>query len=209
MPTSTRAAAVAVSKVPTVQPFEYEQVLAKLSPKDRAAGEKLVALREIEPADGPRHAALWRRLVGSLFALSPFAAKFAGPKAMQFFVQDGKYRMQSFALDDSTDGQLTVYCSDVLDEAIAAGVLRPDDGLPNEYHVSRDPHEHLFVERVSPKGAELPALFKGMMGWNRKALRIAIPLSATDARVAAAEAVCAVSMAKLPSALAAPAAGHG
>src|SRR5437773_4234098 len=103
------------------QPLSFREFLARLSPKDRASAERRVDVLEAVP-DHSR-AALWRRLACSLMTLAPYAAKLVGKQTVQIYVADGKYRMQVFALEDLQDGNFTVYCPDVLDEALRSGLL--------------------------------------------------------------------------------------
>ena len=68
--------------------------------------------------------------------LSPHAAKLVGKQTVQFYVADGKYRMQVFALEDLQDGNITVYCPDVLTEAVEAGLLvRPGHAATSLYGI--------------------------------------------------------------------------
>src|SRR5205823_13290893 len=111
------------------------EFLAKLPSKDRASAERRVSVLEAEPDQSRAH--LWRRLACSLMTLAPFAAKLVGKQTLQIYVADGKYRMQVFALEDLQDGNFTVYCPDVLEEAQQAGLL------------SREPHaevDHYLIE---------------------------------------------------------------
>src|ERR671912_164995 len=96
----------------------FAEFLAKLSPKDRLNAEKRVTVLEAEP--DPGRAPLWQRLVGTLATLAPHAAKFVGKQTVQFYVADGKYRKQVFAMEDLQDGHFTIYCPDVLEEATRA-----------------------------------------------------------------------------------------
>ena len=125
---------------------EIEAFLARLSAKSRTAIDKyLGTLDETTRA----HAAVWRRLAVLLAKLAPDALETSGQAAVQFFVADGKYRMQAFALEDLRDGNLSVYINDVLDRGIQAGVLKgPPEGDP--------PASMRYTEaRLAPLGAVL------------------------------------------------------
>src|SRR4051812_38772400 len=101
--------------------LSFEEFLAKLSPKDRiSAGKRIAAL---EATAGPGAIELWRRMACALMTLAPHAAKLVGKQTVQFYVADGKYRMQVFALEDLQDGNVTVYAQDVLTAAVDAGLL--------------------------------------------------------------------------------------
>src|SRR5215213_168852 len=103
------------------QRLSFAEFLAKLPPKDRVNAEKRVGV--LEASAGPGLAELWRRLACALMTLSPHAAKLVGKQTVQFYVADGKYRMQVFALEDLQDGNITVYCPNVLTQAVDAGLL--------------------------------------------------------------------------------------
>jgi hypothetical protein len=137
-----------------------------------------------------------------------------GQQRVRFFVPDGQYRMQVFALEDLRDGVLSIYCGDALDEAIAAGVVvvqkaagPVEAGQPTEYLLP-DSHESLAILRLSNE-SHVPAMFyKDMMGWNRKALCIRVAASASDTQADAVDLLAALSLVRAgkPPAAAAPAA---
>jgi hypothetical protein len=170
-------------------PLLFSEFLAKLSPKDRANAERRVTVLAAEPDAG--RAALWQRLACCLMTLAPHAAKLVGKQTLQIYVADGKYRMQVFALEDLQDGNFTVYCPDVLDEAVKAGLLAPaPSSEPHEY-VTRSA-EPLRVERLDGKSLHPAAHIKDLTGWNRKALRITVPPTPSAEQVEAAELLCAI-----------------
>src|SRR5947209_11914855 len=88
-------------------PVDIETFLSKLGAKDRANAEKHLAACDAEP--DPRHGILWRRLACALKTLAPHATKVNGRESVQFYVPDGKYKMQVFALHDARDGKLYLY----------------------------------------------------------------------------------------------------
>ena len=183
--------------------LDFNEFLAKLAPKDRLNAERRVQVLETEP-DSSR-AGLWRRLVCGLMTLAPHAAKFVGKQTVQFYVADGKYRKQVFAMEDLQDGTFTLYSPDVLAEAIKAGVLSP--ARPAEPVVAaasgaaqaggqlygvRASNEPLRIESLDGNSLNPGAHFKDLTGWNRKALRIMLPPSSSPAQVEAAELLCAL-----------------
>jgi hypothetical protein len=171
-------------------PLRFSEILAKLGSKDRTNAERRVAVLDAEP-DAAR-AALWQRLACSLMTLAPFAAKLIGKQTLQVYVADGKYRMQVFALEDLQDGNFTVYCPDVLDEAVKAGLLTPAaNAEPHEY-VIESSGAPLRVERLDGKTLHPAPHIKDLTGWNRKALRITVPPAPTAEQVEAAELLCAI-----------------
>jgi hypothetical protein len=182
--------------------MSFPDFLAKLSPKDRVNAERRVGVLEAEP--DPSRAPLWRRLASTLMTLAPHAAKFVGKQTVQYYVADGKYRKQVFAMEDLQDGNFTVYIPDVLDDAVKSGLLvRPPQAEANLYviHASGEP---LRIELLDGESLNPGAHFKDMTGWNRKALRVTLPPSPTPAQVEATESLCA--LAALRFAKAAPAA---
>ena len=172
------------------RPIDFAAFLAKLPGKDRVNAEKRVAVLEEGP--DPRRAALWRRLVCVLMTLAGHAAKLVGRQTVQFYVADGlRYRMQVFALEDLQDGFMTVYCPDALAEALAAGLLVPADAEQQMYVIPGS-GEPLRVEALDRDSLDPGAHFKDLTGWNRKALRITLPPSPSEAQVEATELLCAI-----------------
>src|SRR5688572_25933629 len=171
------------------KPMAFEEFLGKLVTRDRANAEKRVAALEAEGS--PERARLWRRLACCLMTLAPHAAKLVGKQTLQIYVADGKYRMQVFALEDLQDGNFTVYCPDVLDEAVKSGLLMPAPSSEPHDYVTRSA-EPLRVERLDGKSLHPAAHIKDLTGWNRKALRITVPPTPSAEQVEAAELLCAV-----------------
>ena len=170
--------------------LDFTDFLARLSTKDRVNAEKRVGVLEAEP--DPARAPLWRRLVGALATLAPHAAKLVGRQTVQFYVADGKYRMQVFALEDLQDGNFTVYCPDVLAEAAKAGLLAHRPGGDAQAYVVVRSGEPLRVESLDRNSLNPAAHVKDLTGWNKKALRITLPPSASAAQIEAAELLCAI-----------------
>jgi hypothetical protein len=188
----TKAPEKAVEKVaekpagkPNPIPMDYDGFLAKLTPKDRLNIERHIAA--VEEGSTKNHARLWKRLATAMMGMAPHSAKANGQQSMQFYIQDGKYRMQIFALEDLRDGTVHVYAADAVDEATKAGVFtkaKPGDE-PNELrlHGSTDT---LNVERLDGKVSNPAPFYKDMLGWNRRAVHIALPAMASDAQADAA-----------------------
>lgn len=180
----------------------FAEFLARLAPRDKVSAEKRVAVLEAEP--DPARAPLWRRLVCTLMTLAPSAAKFVGKQTVQFYVADGKYRKQVFAMEDLQDGHFTLYCPDVLAEAVGAGLLAPSPhGEAHVYQV-RPSGEPLWIEGLDGASMNPGAHFKDMTGWNRKALRVTLPPAASPAQVEAAEVLCALAARHFAAAAPAP-----
>ena len=100
---------------------DLDSLLTGLAAKDRSNIEKHLAACDAEPS--PAHAKIWRRLAVALRKLAPLPVQTAGQHAVQFFIPDGKYRMQVFALEDGNNGQLMIYLPDVLADAQKSGLL--------------------------------------------------------------------------------------
>jgi hypothetical protein len=149
---------------------DIETFLTGLAGKDRSNIEKHLAACDAEP--DPAHGKLWRRLAVALRKLAPMPVQTVGQHAVQFFIADGKYRMQVFALEDNRDGRVMIYLPDIVAQAEKAGaplgVLKPElldaANTPN-------PSPHV----------------KHMLGWNRKAVRITLLTHASAQQVSAVE----------------------
>lgn len=170
-------------------PIDFETFLAKLAPKDRVNAQRRVEVLEAE-AD-PSRVRLWKRLTCALMTLASHSAKLVGRQMIQFYVADGKYRMQVFALEDLQDGQFTIYCPDVLQETIDAGLITTAEfGEPRLHPLKGG--GLLFIESIDGKSLNSAPHFKDMVGWNRKALRIVLPPSASAAQVETTTLLCAI-----------------
>ena len=174
--------------------INFEAWLAALGARDRVNLERHVAALEAEPV----HATLWRRIARSIATLAPHAASTTGQQAVQFFIADGKYRMQVFALEDNRDGKIMIYVVDALDDAYKADLFgKPAKDNPTNLPILAAPGQTLTVETLSAADTPNPSPFyKHMLGWNRKALRLTLPVGSSDAQVTAAESLCAVAAAK-------------
>jgi hypothetical protein len=159
----------------TTDAADIDTLLNGLAGKDRSNIEKHLAACDAEP--DPQHAKLWRRLAVGLRRLAPMPVQTVGQHAVQFFIADGKYRMQVFALEDGRDGRLMVYLPDVLAEAEKAGlplgILKPE-ALDSANTPNPSPH------------------VKHMLGWNRKAVRVTLLTHAPAQQISALEKLCAL-----------------
>lgn len=182
--TASSAVTAALSK-----PAEFELFLGKLGARDKANIDRHVAACEAESTANHYH--LWRRLVQVLFTLAGHAVQTAGQQAIQFFVADGKYRMQLFALEDLRDGKVIVYLPDVLQQALDSGLLTAKkNGDSYSYAIKRSGGEGLEIESLDGATPNPSPWFKHMLGWNRKALRIILPASASESQLSAVERLC-------------------
>jgi len=171
----------------------FEDLLARASTRDRAAIEKHLAVCDAEPS--PAHAKLWRRLAAKLCDLAPLPVRTIGEQAVLFFIADGKYRMQVFALEDNRDGQLVVYLPDVMALAVSEKLLRKSD---NQYVLVSTKGQKLPVEAMDNTNTPDPSQsVKHMLGWNRKAVKVTLSTSELDnSLVSALESLCALAARK-------------
>ncbi len=157
----------------SADPFDH--FITKLTPKDRANANKRATAMESDP---PK-LFLWRRMAVKLFSLAGHSAKLNAQESIQFYIADGKYRMQMWSLEDNKSGELTIHCRDVLDDILKKKLIgKPDPKTPNRYPVG-DAGETLVIERVLPQAAEHPAAFRDLMSWGRKCMRIDLPVNAS------------------------------
>ncbi len=158
----------------------FTEVFDAASPKDRANLQKhMDAITALSPA----HAQTWRGLVTTLAELAPHALQTVGQEAIRFYVEDGRYRQQLFALEDKKDGTLRVYVPNVLEEAIKKKLLARTN-VPDEYIIKVERAEPIKVEELDANHTmDAPAHFKFMIGLNRKALRLSLPASGRPAHI--------------------------
>jgi hypothetical protein len=158
----------------------FETVLGRATAKDRLKIEKHLAVVDSDAAYGR----LWRRLMTELGEQAPLAMQSSGNGSWKFFVPDGKYRMQVFALEDAGNGTLRVYMPDVLDEAVKQKMLSKSDSESFMVNESRKP---LQVESLgAAEAGNAPDHFKHLLGWNRKAIRVTLHASRPEKEQAGA-----------------------
>jgi hypothetical protein len=153
---------------------DMETFLTGLAGKDRSNIEKHLAACDAEP--DPTHGKLWRRLAVSLRKLAPLPVTTVGQHAVQFFIADGKYRMQVFALEDARDGRLMIYLPDILADVHKAGASAVAALQPESLDSANTPNPSPHI--------------KHMLGWNRKAVRVTLPTRATSQQISATETLC-------------------
>lgn len=214
-PTTTSAKSAAAPTATATAPsldkrIAFEDFLALLSAKDRQNAEKHVLAVEALP-EGKRHATLWKRLASDLATLAPHAAKLGPQQSVLFFVPDGPYKMQVFALHDPRDGGISLYCNDVVPEATKQGVLSPAPGAASSAAsaLSDDPkttgrpyrvggtEDVLMIEAFDATAGNLPAFSRNLVGWSRRAIHVRIPVEATEPQIAAVEKLCVLTAQKL------------
>jgi hypothetical protein len=176
--------------------WSFDTFLARLGERDR---QNIIRhLTACETTGGPAHATLWKRLAAMLGGLASHAVKMNGLRAIQFFAADGKHRKQMFALEDARDGLLQVYAPDVLKEAQANGLITrtvDQDGAAGFYEARGQSGEKLMIESLTAAGTTFaPDFYRHMLGWNRSAVRITLPISASEGHVKVAESLCALAV---------------
>ena len=173
-------------KLVSLVPMAYDAFLLKLTPKDRLNVERHITA--VEEQSTRAHAKLWKRLAVLMMTMAPHSAKANGQQSMQFYIQDGKYRMQIFALEDLRDGTVHVYSTDALDEAVKAGLLgKPKTGDEEGTFRIGTTKETLAAERLDGKVSNPAPFYKDMLGWNRRAVHVALPAMASDVQAEAVE----------------------
>ncbi len=186
----------ALARVAVKVPEDYDDFLSTLGDRDRQNLERHVAFCN-EESGGGAHARLWKRLALALARLAPRAAQTVGQRAVRYYVTDGKYRQQIFALEDLRDGKIAIYTGDVLAAALRAKVIRgpvSSEDTVEVYETGGEPPATLTIERLTTaKTTGAPEYFKHMLGWNRTALKLVVPVDAGPALVHAVEAICALS----------------
>ena len=188
MPQSTSRA---VAHEPIQNRKSFDAFLEMLVPKDRLNAQRYIDACMTQ--NDSRHAAVWKRLLTALGTLAPHAAKFSGQRGVQFYVADGKYRMQVFAVEDRQDGNLLIYASDP-SKAKAGKGGEDKDGKrePRKQRVANSA-DFLNITPLDGSTPDLQPIFKDMVGWNRRAICISLPVHATDEQIEAAEALCVTS----------------
>jgi hypothetical protein len=170
------------------RPESTERLLARVDAKTRQIFDRQhEACRTKLP---PEICQRWDRLARLMVGLASALPKSSGSNAMLFFIPDGPYRKQVFALHARKDGALLVYMPDILDQAVKAGLLqRPGrTSSDNIYRIGGG--ESLEVEVLDGKSPNQDTFYKDLTGWNRRAMCIILPVSATAPQLQAVEGLC-------------------
>jgi hypothetical protein len=159
---------------------KFESFLDRAGIKERAKIEKHLAACDSETTAS--HGLLWRRIAGMLGDLAPLGIQSVGNNAWKFFVADGKYRMQVFALEDSFDGMLQVYLPDMLSEAVKKKILAKT-GVSHTFAVEGS-ETRLKIDSLGvAEASNAPAHYQHMLGWNRKAIRLTLSTTKPDKKL--------------------------
>ncbi len=191
MPAKTARSKATVARV---TPLDQATLLSRFGEKDRGSFDRQI--QTYATKIGPEPARRWQHIASVLMTMAMGPAKIGPGHTIQFFIPDGKYRKQVFALAGGIDGALSVYAPDVLAEAIRAGVLsKPKKPESPDHYLLPDSGETLMIECLDSKTPNPEASYKDMTGWNRKAIRVTLSASPTDAQLLATELICAVAAA--------------
>ena len=185
-PTAQAAAPV---EVPSI--VRYDSLLDRLTEKDRATlNRQADALAE---KYGRQHGVIWKRMTRVLATLAPQFLRVLAPNGIQFFIPDGKYRMQVFALHTPpATGKIAIYLPDVIAGSISAGVLaRPSAEAEesNEMRIGKTT-ETIHIDALDANTPDPDPVFTNMTGWNRKAMRITLSDNATEGQLEAVARLC-------------------
>ncbi len=179
-------------------PMGYKTMLSRLGMKDRQSFERQVAAQKSKTDSGL--AKKWCRLARVMMSLTETTTKVSGQQAklcgirtMQFFIPDGKYRQQVFAMHVRDDGTLAVCVPDVLDDAIREGALAH---AGNEQYRLPESGKLLAIHSLDRNTPNPEEFYKGMTGWYRKAICIDLPASACTAQIGAVERLCVLAASK-------------
>lgn len=164
---------------------DYEAFLAQLSVKGRAAAEKHDELCDAEHGAG--YGARWKRLAADLGKLAGHATEMYGHSGVKFYIADGKYKLQVFALEDTRQGTIVVYLPDVLQLAIGRKILSA--GTPVHHYKVRGGAGQVQLTPISSETEEL-TVCKAMVGWGRRALRAEFGAQTPEEHVHAIELMC-------------------
>jgi hypothetical protein len=156
---------------------KIEPILERVGVKERAKIDKHLAVCDAETT--AMHGKLWRKVVSVLGELAPLSMQSAGNNTWKFFIADGKYRMQVFALEDPLDGMLRIYLPDVLAESLKGKILSRTP-VPQTFAVSGSKAQLKIESLGAQEAIDAAPHFKHMLGWNRKALRVSVSTTQTD-----------------------------
>jgi hypothetical protein len=196
MPTTTKSSMSIVDR--------FAPILDRTGVKDRTRIEKHLATCDAEAT--AIHGRLWRHVATVLSELVPLAMQSAGNNSWKFYIPDGKYRMQVFALEDPCDGTLRIYLPDILNEAIKAKILAKT-AKPGEFTVGGSRVTFHLESLGGEHAADAQEHYKHMLGWNRKALRLTLSTTEADeSHVGATDALLTLAAKQWAAAMAAAAA---
>jgi hypothetical protein len=164
---------------------QYEVFLGQLSVKARATIQKHDELCEAEGP--PEHSALWKRFAGRLGGLAAHAVEAHGQHSVKFYIADGNYKLQVFALEDSRQGTIAVYFPDVVQAAVGEKILT--GGTSSHHYKVPGAMGQLELVLINAETRDL-TVCKAMVGWGRRARRVEFATPLQDAHIQAVEQMC-------------------
>lgn len=168
--------------VPTAD--DRAAAFARQSQKDRDNFERQIT--NATTKSGEALANLWRRFAGVGLALATKQPKVTGVNTIQFYIPDGNYRKQVYAMHLADTGEMILYLPNVLADAVKAKLITPvkSPTVQNTYTAGG---ETLVIEPLDGESINPQFYFKDMTGWNRKAIAVHLPATAGEGAAHAAE----------------------
>jgi hypothetical protein len=148
---------------------DFAVFMTRLIPKVRTSVEKRLDRTDADAAIG--YGRCWKRLALLLFRLAPHAVE-VSDTALRFYILDGKYRRQVFALDDGAPELIQIYLPDVLGAAVERGIL--DAAADGTFASTGHGGAPVAFEVINADSKEIPDFCKAMLGWGRRAVRTGI-----------------------------------
>ncbi len=165
---------------------DYEAFISRLSVKGRATVAKHDELCEAGAVSG--HGDLWKRLAGGLSRLAPHATEMEGQQSVKFYIRDGKYRQQVFALEDTKEGNIAVYLPDVLAKAVERKILSAGAAIPM-YKIPGEAEAQVQLEIINAETRDMTAC-KAMVSWGKRALRTPLTVHSKEKTLRTVELLC-------------------
>lgn len=172
---------------------KYEDFLTRLSPKARSAMAKYEETCQNRGINA--YSELWKRLAGLLSHLAPQYADMIG-FSVKFYIPDGKYRQQVFALETTQKGSVAVYMPDVTSEAIVRKLLSQSP-IASSYRVPGANECKVLLEPITADTCET-VVCKAMVGWGKRALVTTLDRNSTAEQIAAVEQLCSLAAESWP-----------
>jgi hypothetical protein len=179
------------------QSLSYATLVARLP----NANERVKAQQqrdELESRAGADAVAVWERLACTLLTLAPDLPRFVAKRSVTFSIPDGKYKQQVFALQIGDHDVLHIYCPDVLAQAKAAGLVikGPEDRLILAHSGGAANPLDEVVADLPGAPQQVQDFVRPMLGWGKKALHVAMSVTADPATARAVLELCALAALK-------------
>lgn len=130
---------------------------------------------------------LWKRLAGLLSELAPQFADMVG-FSVKFYIPDGKYRQQVFAIETTQKGSVAVYMPDVTNAAISRKLLS-HSSISSSYKMSGKSESQISLEPITADTCET-VVCKAMVSWGKRTLVTTLDRNSTAEQVATVEKLC-------------------